>query len=393
MDNIVPGNGLPQGWRIARFDEFLKRVERKFFLDDATSYPCVGVRWYGHGAFIRNRLLGMDIKRKQQWIIKSGDILYNKLFAWKGAFAIADSSVDDCIVSDKFPTYEADHSQIDPNFLAYYFLTPRVSQQAEVLSKGAAAISKLTLNPPQFWELTIPLPPLSEQRRIMTHVEELAARIEEARGLRHKAMGELDLLVSSLHLKLAGTRTITIKDFLALDEEREEVRFGRLYPQVGVKGFGQGLFPRETLDASQTTYKSFNTLYDGAVVLSQVKGWEGAIAVCPSNLVGRFVSPEYRTFRCMNGEAVPEYLAKLVATPWFWTQLKNLTRGVGARRERTRPEQFLQMKLPMPEVEQQKRAIAIFERLDSLKPLQTDTADELDALLPSVLDKAFRGEL
>jgi type I restriction enzyme S subunit len=32
-------------------------------------------------------------------------------------------------------------------------------------------------------------------------------------------------------------------------------------------------------------------------------------------------------------------------------------------------------------------------KVDSLKRLQAETADELDALLPSVLDKAFRGEL
>ena len=32
-------------------------------------------------------------------------------------------------------------------------------------------------------------------------------------------------------------------------------------------------------------------------------------------------------------------------------------------------------------------------RVDALKRLQAETAAELDALLPSVLDKAFRGEL
>ena len=91
--------------------------------------------------------------------------------------------------------------------------------------------------------------------------------------------------------------------------------------------------------------------------------------------------------------ASPEYLAALVATPWFYTQLKDVTRGVGARRERTRPEQFLQMKLPMPELDQQKKAVLAFDKLQILKRLQADTFVELDALLPSVLDKAFKGEL
>src|SRR5215831_3311798 len=147
-----------KNWHKARFDEIFERVDRKFFIDDSEQYKCVGVRWYGMGAFVRERLIGAEISRKQQWIIRSGDIVYNKLFAWKGAFAIADDSVDGCIVSDKFPTYRANDGQVDDRWLRYYFQTPMLSQQAEALSKGGAAISKLTLNPPQFWDLTIPLP-------------------------------------------------------------------------------------------------------------------------------------------------------------------------------------------------------------------------------------------
>ena len=36
---------------------------------------------------------------------------------------------------------------------------------------------------------------------------------------------------------------------------------------------------------------------------------------------------------------------------------------------------------------------ALQVRVDALKKLQAETAAELDALLPSILDKAFKGEL
>jgi type I restriction enzyme, S subunit len=45
--------------------------------------------------------------------------------------------------------------------------------------------------------MKIPLPPLSEQQRIVARIEELAARIEEARGLRRQAVEESEALVSS----------------------------------------------------------------------------------------------------------------------------------------------------------------------------------------------------
>jgi type I restriction enzyme S subunit len=127
--------------------------------------------------------------------------------------------------------------------------------------------------------------------------------------------------------------------------------------------------------------------------MSQVKGWEGAVAMTPRELEGYFVSPEYRTFRCKADRCLPEYLTGLVPTEFFWGRLKDATRGVGARRERTRPEQFLQLEFSMPSLSDQRRAVAMFESLYSAQKIQKQTAEELDAMLPAIIDKAFKGEL
>jgi type I restriction enzyme, S subunit len=166
-----------------------------------------------------------------------------------------------------------------------------------------------------------------------------------------------------------------------------------MVPQVGVRGFGKGLFAKPAVIGGTTTYRAFNRLFPAALVMSQVKGWEGAIAMTPPDLVGYFVSPEYRTFRCREERCLPEYLAMLVPTEYFWGRLKDATRGVGARRERTRPEQFLNLRIAMPSLEQQRRAVEMFRPLSELQAFQADTARELDALLPAIVDKAFKAEL
>jgi type I restriction enzyme S subunit len=208
---------LPHGWTTARFDSILERIERKFIIDDTAEYSRVGVRWYGNGAFVRDRVLGADIARKQQWILRSGDVVYNKLFAWKGAFAVAADTVDGHIVSDKFPTYTLDTDQVEPRYLAYYFRTHPLAFQAERLSKGAAAISKLTLNPPQFWDLTIPLPPPDAQQAMIATLEQAEARLQEAGRLREEADAEASALVASaIGQRLAGfPATGTLVDVLA----------------------------------------------------------------------------------------------------------------------------------------------------------------------------------
>jgi type I restriction enzyme S subunit len=228
---------------------------------------------------------------------------------------------------------------------------------------------------------------------VVARIEELAAQIHEARTLRQQAAEEAEAFVTSVHSNLAGNRIKKLGEILELDEDQEQISPTGSYPQVGVRSFGGGLFQKGAVEGSGTTYRAFNRLYKGAFLLSQVKGWEGAVAVCPDELAGWFVSPEYRTFRCIPSEARSDYLASLVRTEWFWGKLANATRGVGARRERTRPEQFLNIELPMPDVNQQKRGEALFAEVDALKRLQADTAAELDALLPAILDRAFKGEL
>ena len=53
--------------------------------------------------------------------------------------------------------------------------------------------------------------------------------------------------------------------------------------------------------------------------------------------------------------------------------------------------------LPLPQLPEQRRIVSELDALqaevDALKRLQAETAVELDALLPSILDKAFKGEL
>jgi type I restriction enzyme, S subunit len=47
----------------------------------------------------------------------------------------------------------------------------------------------------------------------------------------------------------------------------------------------------------------------------------------------------------------------------------------------------------MPGIDRQRQGEKLFAKLAAVKKLQTETVAELDALLPSILDKAFKGQL
>ncbi|MEI7835017.1 MAG: hypothetical protein WCK05_01225 [Planctomycetota bacterium] len=77
----------------------------------------------------------------------------------------------------------------------------------------------------------------------------------------------------------------------------------------------------------------------------------------------------------------------------MWPELSWASTGTNVRRRRANPKDFLVYKKPLPSIDVQQRLRRIKPRLDAVKQLQAQTAAELDALLPSILDKAFKGEL
>ncbi|MHC5675617.1 restriction endonuclease subunit S [Nostoc sp.] len=385
--------GRNTNWATYSLGDFVKINNNSYTdISDVEQYKILGVISWGNGVIVKRIVKGIELRMKRYQVVNKNQLLWCKVDTKNGAFGVTKNEYIGTLVSSNMCLADFDTDICLPNFFQLLFRLPTVYKRLTDASIGTT--NRQYLKPIELLKVVrLHIPPLEEQRRILARVDELVGKIEEVRVLRQKALEETEAFVTSLHLSLADSKIVTLDEILTLDEQQEQVLFGKKYPQVGVKGFGGGLFAKEAIDATQTTYKAFNCLYEGALVLSQVKGWEGAIGVCPSYLVGKYVSPEYRTFRCIPGKAIPKYLSALVATPWFWTKLKDLTRGMGGRRERTRPEQFLKMKIPMPTVEYQQKAISIFNKIHKMKPVRVEAMKELDALLPSILDKAFKGEL
>jgi len=57
------------------------------------------------------------------------------------------------------------------------------------------------------------------------------------------------------------------------------------------------------------------------------------------------------------------------------------------------PAGLMRIPVPVPPYAQQVRFDSLCREVDALKRLQAETATEIDALLPAILDRAFKGEL
>lgn len=378
-------------WPTVALGQVLRRSEHLISIDTEAIYKEVTVRMNGKGVIQRRQVQGVEIAGNRRYQAKKGQFIISRIDARHGASGLIPDELDGAIVTNDFPLFNVARDRLDATFLSWMSKTASFVELCKRASEGTT--NRVRLSEDRFKALKVSLPPLDEQHRIVARIEQLAAKIAEAKTLRFQSDHATIAFVASSHSALSTSGPEPLSSFVELYEDATPIEIGVPYPQAGVRGFGGGLFGKSAVHGGETTYRAFNRLYHGAIVMSQVKGWEGAVAMTPKELEGYFVSPEYRTFRCRRDRCLPEYLAALVPTEFFWGRLKDATRGVGARRERTRPEQFLQLNFSMPSLVDQKRAVRIFASINDVQRLQQKTATEIGAMLPAIIDKVFKGEL
>lgn len=192
-----------------------------------------------------------------------------------------------------------------------------------------------------------------------------------------------------------GQDQVLLSDVLRLDIDAQEIDPAATYEMSGVYGFGRGLFHRQPLKGSETTYKRFHRLAEGQVVLSQLKGWEGGIAVVDSANAGRFLSTQFPTFTCDEDRALIDYVGWFLRFSPTWKELRLKSRGMGARRDTISPEKFLSLSIPLPSLNEQRR---IVKRLDEVSVLVDkrrsaikNSERETQSMLLKVFDRAIDG--
>jgi type I restriction enzyme S subunit len=160
-----------------------------------------------------------------------------------------------------------------------------------------------------------------------------------------------------------------LAQFLKLNVDTVDVDPARTYPTVGVLNRGRGLLYREPVAGSSTSYKQLNRISPGVLIYSRLKAFEGAITVTPDDLPESFASQEFPTFSFAS-EADPDFFRILTTTQRVWDALQAVSKGMGGRRERVKPSDFLEIVMDIPPLPLQKRIVEVIGAVD----------DQVDAL-------------
>jgi type I restriction enzyme, S subunit len=395
---------MSKQWPKVKLGDVLRHRKEYITIDDVTNYKRPRVQLHVQGIVLRDDVPGALIKTKTQQVCRAGEFLVAEIDAKVGGFGIVPESLAGSIVSSHYFLFVVDETKLDRRFLDFFIRTPTFREQ--VAAQGSTNYA--AIRPAHVLGYEISLPPLAEQRRVVARIEALAAQIHDARTLRHQATEEAEALVAN-----------QIKVLFECGQE-SGWRIGKLGDYVVDDCYGSSEKTHD--DSSGTPVLRMGNIQNGQLDLRNLKYLHiaekdcaklvlkrGDIVVNRTNsaeLVGKCaVFNEERDFayasylirlRLDTVKADPRLVASFINSPagraYMFSERKQMTgqANVNATKLKALP-------IALPPLPEQHRIVAEVDALqaevDALKRLQAETAAELDALLPAIFDRAFKGVL
>lgn len=390
-------NAIEQGdeaasWSPVAIGDLVTQVESRVLVQPDAEYGMAGVKWYAEGVFHRETVFGRDMSAKYVTPLKTGALIYNRLFAWKESFAVVQPEHEGLFVSNEFPQFEVNASKALPEFLYLFCTIPATIKQVNAASAGSAAVSRNRLKEAEFLKFKLRLPPLVTQRAIVDHWQ--AAQKKNAAAL--LAAEEHEAEVEKQLFRQLGYSTLSVKPkkkaFAVTwgDLDRWSVEFHQQrgishnpttgkYPVLGlgdiaVVSYGIQKAPSNRPGSHPHPYLRVANVQRGALDLAVIK-----YINVPPNELHRFVLTPGDLLVCEGNSA------ELVGRPAIWNGEiedcvhQNHLLRVRANREVVLPEYLLHwMNLPIARAHFRSRAKAT----TNLSSINSSDLRELPVALP-----------
>jgi hypothetical protein len=382
---------MKHSWENMKLSRVLSQYREEIWVDDTQEYPQL-TNSKCDGIGLRGKKMGAEIGRKRQFVVNLDKYPNTITFTRQTiqvdeAIGLCPPEVNGCIVTENMPLFSVKNAE--PKFIEYFFKTRIFLDQ---LHKTAAlGTSQQSVHEDIFLNYEIPLPPLPEQQGIVSKIENAKQRIEQIKNLRTEQQKEIQNFLFSIFTESENTFSKkNFGSFLIPSDKFEEPVMGKNYRQVGVRWWGGGAYERETIDGSQTSYKSFVRLEKNNFLFNKIWVRHGALAVVKENTVGCYASGEFPTYTYNENAINPKWIDFIINLPIFWQRCSNLSQGTSGK-NRIKPNEFLKMGIPLPPIEEQNRIVFLLDKLNLVTTNHTDTDKLLTELTPSLLEEAFKG--
>jgi len=379
-EEIQESRDLPEGWKWVKLEDISVRIM------GGTPKTSVPHFWNGNIVWVTAKTITEDqmyVYNSERKITKEGLKNSNAKLVPKGAVLLVTTGATAgkvAIAGVDLATNQQITAIIpkDGVFNIYLYYALKFFKN-RLLELGGKTTFK-HINQENLAKFKIPLPPLEEQKRIVSRLEQLIGRVEEAKRFRKAAKEETEKIMQAALNKVFSRAKREAWKQIRL-REIARVRYGKAKPKevgnVPVVGSG-GIY----------AYTS-KALVDFPTLVIGRKGTAGEVWMMDIPCW-----PSDTTFYL-------EWRDLSFVDPCFVFWHLKFIRVSGGRAKTTLPSLLRQeledYLLFLPPLEKQKRIVAylnkISEKVESLKELQLATDVALENLVPIILDKAFRGQL
>lgn len=377
--------------RTITIDSFLTKSEDWVPVRPDQNYKQITARLWGKGLTLRGEVPGSAIAAARQYCAKAGQFLISRIDARHGAFGIVPEELDGALVSNDFPCFDIDASTVLPHFFEWYSRTPEFIDLCRRASEGST--NRVRMKEAKFLKMTVPLPSLDEQRRIVEKLDRVAALVDDRRNAIEAAERETQaLLLKAFQRAIDGAPLCPMSEVAPLVRRPVEIDLDASYPELGVRSFGRGTFHKPDLPGVEVGNKKLFRICAGDLLFNIVFAWEGAVAVAQPEDEGRVGSHRFLSCVPAPETATVEFLRFYFSTPEGLQKLGEASPG-GAGRNRTLGLKKLEsLQVPVPPILRQHWFDRLQAKARETRAIRASTAQDVEALIPAMLHEIFDGK-
>ena len=354
-------------------------------------YKRITARLWGKGLTLRAKVSGSIIAAARQLRAQSGQLLVSRIDARHGAFGIVPDELGGALVSNDFPCFDIDARLVIPRYFEWYSRTSTFVDLCRRASEGS--INRVRLKENRFLDMRIPLPLLDEQRRIVARLDHVAGLIEERGKAVVAANADMQALLSkAVERAIEGAPRRPMIEVAPLVRRPVEIKPDRMYTEIGVRSFYNGIFHRRTMLGSEFNWQKLFWIKEGDLVFSNLMAWEQAIAVASTNDEGSVGN--HRMLSCeVNPQiAIPRFLMAYFRTSDGLASILGSSPGMIARNKTLSSGKLPTIEVPVPSLNIQHWFDHILAKVHHARLIRDETAQDIVALSSAMLREVFGGE-
>lgn len=393
-------NKLPEGWKVMKLTDISEsisaggtpaREKKEYWLEGTIPWLKIADMKSVYIKETEEKITKAGLDNSSAKVFPKGTLVYS-IFATLGAIGILEI---DATTNQAIAGITPKKNIISTKYL-YYCLQ---AERDKILAKKSHATQD-NLNLTILRNHEIVVPPLLSQRKIISILE----KAEQAKELRKEADELTKDFFKSIFWQMFRSNKENIAELnlseVAWFQEGPGVR-NYQFTSKGVKLLNvrnivdgelvlSNTITHISSDETRGKYKHF-LVDEGDIIMASSGVTWGKTAIAKKEDLPLCMNTSTIRFKVLNNKITKDYLLSFLNSPYFTQQISRMI--TGGCQPNFGPSHLKQVKIPLPQIELQKKFASIVKEVEAMKEQQKHSKEQIDNLFNALMQKAFKGEL